>query len=52
MEHNESIKCTVTECKHHCNKDNYCTLDCIEVVKHDAHAKDCQCTDCASFIQK
>jgi len=39
MEHNDSIGCTVTECRHHCKDDNYCTLNKIDVVKHESVAK-------------
>ncbi|MGH4140548.1 DUF1540 domain-containing protein [Clostridium sp.] len=49
MEHNNSIGCTVTECKFHCQHDNYCTLNKIEVIKHESVAKTVECTDCASF---
>lgn len=49
MEHNASIGCTVTECKYHCQEDNYCTLEQIQVVKHEPQANTIQCTDCGSF---
>ncbi|MBL4934715.1 DUF1540 domain-containing protein [Clostridium sp. YIM B02515] len=49
MEHNASIGCTVTECKYHCKDDNYCTLEQIQVVKHEPQASTVQCTDCGSF---
>lgn len=49
MNHNPSIGCTVNECKYHCKDDNYCTLQSIEVGKHEVHAKDVKCTDCNSF---
>jgi len=49
MEHNKSIGCTVNECKHHCKDDNYCTLNKIEVIKHEMVAKNQECTDCGSF---
>lgn len=52
MEHNNSIGCTVTECRHHCNEDNYCTLNRIEVVKHESVATSQECTDCGSFKKK
>lgn len=47
--HNDSIGCTVSECKYHCNDDNYCTLQQIQVVKHETKASTVQCTDCGSF---
>ncbi|MCY6958129.1 DUF1540 domain-containing protein [Clostridium brassicae] len=52
MDHNQSIRCTVDECKFHCNKDDYCTLESIEVVKHEPKAKTVECTDCGSFQTK
>lgn len=51
-EHNESIGCTVTECTYHCKSDDYCTLDHIEVIKHDANAQNVESTDCGSFEKK
>jgi len=47
--HNDSIGCIVSECKFHCKDDNYCSLDKIEVVKHENVAKTAECTDCGSF---
>ncbi|ARC83985.1 hypothetical protein U732_501 [Clostridium argentinense CDC 2741] len=46
---NDSIMCIVSECKYHYKQDDYCTLDKIEVVKHENNAKTIQCTDCGSF---
>ena len=33
---NKSIKCSVTQCSHHCGAENYCSLDCITVGTHEA----------------
>lgn len=52
MRHNSSIGCTVTECKFHCNEDNYCTLNHINIVSHTSCASSKECTDCGSFIKK
>ncbi|OFI07033.1 hypothetical protein CLOACE_06200 [Clostridium acetireducens DSM 10703] len=49
MNHNDSIKCVVEECKFHCKDDNYCTLNQIEVVKHTSNANKVENTDCGSF---
>lgn len=49
---NHSIKCTVTQCKNHCNDEQYCALDCICVGTHEADPTVCQCTDCESFEAK
>ena len=47
--HNSSIGCIVSECSYHCKQDNYCTLDQIQVTKHEQTAKSIECTDCGSF---
>ena len=46
---NKSIGCTVTQCVHHCKKENYCSLDQITVGTHEANPTKDQCTDCQSF---
>ena len=46
---NESIGCVVSECKFHAGAEDYCTLDKIQVSKHEEKAKSVECTDCASF---
>ncbi|MBQ7950205.1 MAG: DUF1540 domain-containing protein [Clostridia bacterium] len=49
---NHSIKCTVQQCRHHCNSENYCTLDCVSIGTHEADPTMDQCTDCKSFAKK
>lgn len=49
---NESIKCTVSQCSHHCGTENYCSLPCIQVGTHEANPTMDQCTDCKSFELK
>lgn len=49
MEINKSIGCTVTECKFHAKEKSYCSLENINVVKHESVAKTKECTDCGSF---
>ncbi|MBN7772775.1 DUF1540 domain-containing protein [Clostridium aminobutyricum] len=49
---NESIKCSVNQCRHHANSKNFCSLDCISVGTHEANPKMDQCTDCLSFEVK
>lgn len=46
---NNSIGCIVAECEYHSASANYCTLNHIDVVKHEQTAKTAQCTDCGSF---
>lgn len=46
---NDSIGCVVDECKFHAKDENYCTLNKIQVTKHESRATTKQCTDCGSF---
>ncbi|GAA0122770.1 MAG: DUF1540 domain-containing protein [Clostridium argentinense] len=46
---NESIMCNVNECKYHYKQEDYCTLDKIDVIKHENNAHSVKCTDCGSF---
>lgn len=52
MQTNQSIGCSVTECRHHASGDNYCTLNKINVGKCDADTCTCADTECASFETK
>lgn len=49
VENNESIRCTVTECKFHSRKDQFCSLEQITVVRHSPDAMTKDGTDCGSF---
>lgn len=49
---NESIGCCVTQCEHHCNKSDNCTLPAIQVGTHEANPTMSECTDCKSFKLK
>lgn len=49
---NQSIACTVTQCKNHFVKDNYCALDKIMVGTHESNPTMQECTDCKSFEKK
>ncbi len=49
---NKCIECTVQQCAHHCDGQNYCTLDRIMVGTHEANPAMDQCTDCKSFCKK
>ena len=46
---NRSIKCTVQACAHHCQNEQYCGLNAIQVGTHEANPTMDQCTDCQSF---
>ncbi|NCE65972.1 DUF1540 domain-containing protein [Pseudoflavonifractor sp. 524-17] len=46
---NHNIKCSVTNCAHHCAT-NHCTLNEIKVgCCGDSNPKCCASTECASF---
>lgn len=47
--YNNSIRCSVGVCKHHCGSSNHCTLDCIAIGTHEKNPSMDQCTDCLSF---
>ena len=49
---NKAIECTVSQCAHHCDHENYCSLDRILVGTHEANPAMDQCTDCKSFRKK
>ncbi|AKA67320.1 MULTISPECIES: DUF1540 domain-containing protein [Clostridium] len=49
MEKNNCIGCIVSECKFHARTEDYCTLDKIQVTKHENTATSTECTDCGSF---
>ena len=49
---NESIKCTINNCEHHCKTENYCSLNEIQVGTHEANPTMVECTDCESFKLK
>ncbi|MBU3146703.1 DUF1540 domain-containing protein [Clostridium sp. CF012] len=51
MKKNESIGCIVTECRHHSQEEQYCSLDKIQVVKHGSD-NTVEHTDCGSFDSK
>lgn len=49
---NRSIACSVTQCRHHCANEDYCSLEKIRVGTHEADPTVKQCTDCMSFERK
>ena len=49
---NKSIGCTVTSCAYHCENQNYCSLDHIQVGTHEQNPTMNQCTDCQSFEKR
>ena len=49
MDINESIKCTVDNCRYNQESKHYCTLDQIQVGTHEYIPSMDQCTDCKSY---
>lgn len=49
---NECIACTVSNCAYHAQKENYCTLNKIQVGTHEMNPTKAECTDCQSFVNK
>ena len=49
---NNSIQCSVNNCKHHAQDVNYCTLEKIKVGTHEKNPTQIECTDCESFDLK
>ena len=46
---NEKIRCTVSQCSHHCGREDYCSLPSIQVGTHEVNPTMPECTDCNSF---
>ena len=46
---NHSIECSVHQCAHHCENENYCALNKIRVATHEPNPTETQCVDCESF---
>jgi len=49
---NRCIACTVQQCVHHAENENFCSLDKIMVGTHEMNPTASQCTDCESFMVK
>lgn len=49
---NQSIKCTVNNCANHCQDNEYCGLNTIQVGTHESNPTMVECTDCQSFKLK
>ena len=49
---NHCIECHVTQCGHHYDCEDYCSLDHICVGTHECNPTVDQCTDCMSFVKK
>lgn len=49
---NQSIQCSVANCKYHNKEKDYCSLDVIKVDKSEPHVTDYTSTCCDSFAPK
>lgn len=49
-EKNNSIKCSVNQCKYHMGTEEFCTLNSINVGACTSNPKDPECTKCDSFV--
>ena len=49
---NTSIECSIPNCVHHAQAEEYCTLDRNKVGTHEANPTKKECTDCESFVNK
>ena len=49
---NQSIKCTVNNCANHCQDNEYCGLNTIQVGTHESNPTMVECVDCQSFKLK
>lgn len=52
MEKNPCIACSIRDCRHHAEDEDYCTLSKIKVGTHEEHPTKIECTDCESFVLK
>ena len=49
---NSCIQCSIKQCAHNYQNENYCTLEAITVGTHEPNPTKPECTDCNSFIMK
>lgn len=46
---NTSIHCTVANCANHCQNQQYCSLNTVQIGTHEANPTQDKCVDCQSF---
>lgn len=51
-EPNDAIKCTVNNCKFHCNNENFCSLEEIRIGSCQCNPCENEATNCQSFEYK
>ncbi len=49
---NKAIRCSITNCQHHCSSADYCSLNAISIGTHEANPTQKECVDCESFMMK
>jgi len=49
---NESVKCTVSNCRYHHDAKNYCTLQTVQIGTHEVNPTQEACTDCMSYVTR
>lgn len=49
---NQSIECSVFQCRYHNENEPYCALNKIKVGTHEDDPSQQECTDCESFEKK
>ncbi len=49
---NKCIACTVQSCAYHCDTEDYCSLEHIQVGTHEKNPTMDECTDCKSFRKR
>jgi hypothetical protein len=49
---NTSIHCTVCNCVNHCQSQDYCGLNAVQIGTHESNPTEKQCVDCDSFKLK
>ena len=52
MDKNVCIACSIKNCRHHDDHEDYCTLSQIKVGTHEANPTKIECVDCESFVLK
>lgn len=47
---NHCISCSVKNCAHHAQTENYCSLEKVVIGTHEKNPTVVQCVDCESFV--
>ncbi len=47
---NHCISCSVKNCAHHAQSENYCSLEKVVIGTHEKNPTVVQCVDCESFV--